>query len=174
VGGDWQHCAAGAFAEGPPSAAAWQAFERHLGEALSDLSEDEHLVIIQKGTARYVQFVAQGRHGMRAEAVANAFLPPKAQLAPEATAALTSIGWRAPTYVLAKRLKEPADGSCNFYLDAAAPVPFNRLSALGVRTLREAYGVRHPGELEYSATSTLDDTLDIRFPSLRLKRAAGR
>jgi hypothetical protein len=160
----------GASSESLTSEAAWQVFELRLVETLSDLSEDEHLVIVQKATKRFVQFAAQGHHGMRIEAVSNAFLPKNAQLSARAIDTLLSMGWHAPTYELAEGTAEPADGSPNFYLDTATPVPFGRLATLGVKTLRAAYRVRHPGELQYSAASSSDDTTDIRFPSLGLKR----
>lgn len=157
--------------ETPASAAAWKEFQQHLAEALSDLAEDEYLVIDDKRTHRFVQFMAQGRHGVRAEAVSNAFLTPAAHLSKDTTAALLSMGWHAPTYEMSDVDVEPADGSPNFFLDVAAPVPHGELVALAVATLRDHYGVRHPGELQYMGKSTSDDSVSIRFPSLRLKRA---
>ena len=105
----------------------------------------------------------------QAQAVANAFLSPTAHLANSRISSLLSIGWHAPTYQLEKGMTEPPDGSPNFYVDAASPVPFDRLAAMAVRTLRDVYGVGHPGGLHYVATSSEDDEIDIRFPSLRLK-----
>lgn len=156
--------------ESEASIAAWQELERRLADTLSDLSEDEFLVIEQKVSNRFVQFAAQGRYGMRVEAVANTFLPPAEHLSNQSIASLLSLGWHAPTYDLDKVSKEPPDGSPNFFLDAASPVPFERLAALAVTTLRDVYGVDHPGQLQYVATSLEDDEMDIRFPSLRLKR----
>lgn len=40
---------------------------------------------------------------------------------------------------------------------------------MAVTTLRDVFGVGHPGEPHYVATSSEDDAVDIRFPSLRLK-----
>jgi type III secretion system-like peptide-binding chaperone len=164
------------LAESPACAAAWERFQRRLAEVLPDLSEDEYLIITRKQTNQFVQFAAQGQHGMRVEAVGNEFLSASAQLSDESIASLVAMGWHAPTYALTTKPAdedEPADGSPNFYLDAATPVPFGELAALAVRTLREIHRISHPGWLEY-ATLSADEGLSIRFPSLGIKRASGR
>ena len=63
---------------------------------------------------------------------------------------------------------EPIDGSPNFYLDVAMPVPYGEISALAVETLRGPFAVRHPGELQYEGYS--DRATSIRFPQLGIKR----
>jgi hypothetical protein len=158
--------------ESPVSAAAWEEFQRHLTEVLPDLSEDEYLIITRKQTNQFVQFAAQGRHGMRAETVGNAYLEPATQLTAASVASLVTMGWRAPT-LKPKRTsqeEEPPDGSPNFFLDAATPVPYGHLAALAVKALREVYRVGHPGQLEYTGASSVDDWVSIRFPSLGIKR----
>lgn len=154
----------------PPSAdQAWQEFESALASALDDLDEDEYLVIALKPTGGFVQFAAQGAHGMRVEAVSNAYLPESAQLSQSAATELVNLGWNAPTFVPVQGVQEPAEGSPNFYLDAAMPVPYARLAGLAVGSLRKVYLARHPGELEYSARGPKG--MQIRFPSLKLKRS---
>jgi type III secretion system-like peptide-binding chaperone len=165
------------IAESPASAAAWEEFQRQLALVLPDLSEDEYLVLTCKRTNQFVQFMAQGGHGMRAEAVGNEFLDSAAQLSNESVARLVAMGWHAPTYALKVKPateEEPPDGSPNFYLDAGAPVPYGDLAALAVKTLREIYRVGHPGQLEYAAISLGDEGLSIRFPSLGLRRESRR
>ena len=157
--------------ETPTTSAAWKELQQHLAETLADLAEDEYLIIEDKHTQRFVQFMAQGRHGMRAEAVSNAFLTPAAQLSKETIAALLSLGWQAPTYDMSDVDVEPPDGSPNFFLDLTEPVSHRELAALAVVTLRDHYGVRYPGELQYTGKSACDDSVSVRFPSLRLKRA---
>jgi hypothetical protein len=146
----------------------WWQFRVRLAAALGDLSEDEYLVISYKFADYFVQFAAQGPHGMRVEAVSNTYIDEHARLLQRAYQLLLTLGWNAPTYVPAEGVPEPADGSPNFYLDAAVPVPYATLASLAVATLRRVYGVRHPGELEYSAYS--DSETSIRFPLLGIKR----
>ena len=50
-----------------------------------------------------------------------------------------------------------------------SPVDFRSVSELAVRTFREVYGVHHPGELQYKAFNR--NSIQIRFPALRVKRA---
>ena len=105
---------------------------------------------------------------MRAEAVSNAYLPETSQLSNSACDDLVKLGWNPPTYIQVEGVAEPADGSSNFYLDAATPVPHSKLAALAVESLRRIYLVRHPGELEYTACDR--EATSIRFPSLKLRR----
>jgi T3SS (YopN, CesT) and YbjN peptide-binding chaperone 3 len=158
--------------ETPLSVAAWEEFQQHLAEVLPDLSEDEYLVITRKQTNQFVQFAAQGRHGMRAETVGNAYLERDAQLSADSVASLVTMGWHAPTLKPTRTSQEedPPDGSPNFFVDAATPVPHGHLAALAVKALREVYRVGHPGQLEYIAASSVDEWVSIRFPSLGIKR----
>lgn len=150
----------------------WRTFRLRLAAALADLDEDEFLVVSYKpkGTNYFVQFAAQGAHGMRVEAVGNSYLEPSVKLSDKACQHLLDLGWKPPTYVPQPGVAEPAEGSPNFYLDAAPPVPYRTLAALAVDTLREVYRVRHVGELQYTAYA--DENLSIRFPLLGIKRVA--
>ncbi len=60
------------------------------------------------------------------------------------------------------------DGSPNFFVDLPSPVDFKSLSELAIRTFRQIYGMRHPGQLKYTAFSS--GGAQIRLPTLRLKR----
>ncbi len=146
----------------------WVAFEHALARAVSDLDEDEFLVIERKNTNYFVQFAAQGSSGLRVEASANAYQPRPARIPESAVLQLMHMGWKPPTYVQTHEHSEPVDGSPNFYLDVAAPVPFADISALAVETLRGPFGARHPGELQYAGYS--EQLTSIRFPQLGIER----
>ncbi len=156
----------------PLTEQAWGQFESALTSVLSDLEEDEFLVITHKASGSFVQFASQGAHGMRAEAVNNPNVsePDATELTQAARSHLLGLGWQAPTYIPVEGVPEPSEGSPNYYFDAAVPVPHATLAAVAVESLRGVYLVRHPGELEYAAYH--DDATSIRFPSLKLKRSA--
>ena len=154
----------------PPSSNAWAEFERNLAMALADLEEDEFLILASNAEHYYVQFAGQGEKGMRAEAVSNTFLKPEFQLSEAARQSLGDLGWSEPTYVPVDGEQEPKDGSPNYYVDVAAPVPHTRLAGLAIKTLRKVYGVRNPGDLTYKAFA--EDNTSIRFPTLKIQREA--
>ena len=154
----------------PSTSDSWVAFEHALAAAIGDLDEDEFLVLERKNTNYFVQFAAQGSFGLRVEAAANAYQPRPDRIPEAAVVHLIYLGWKPPTYIQSHEYSEPVDGSPNFYLDVAAPVPFEDISALAVETLRGAFGVRHPGELQYEGYS--DRLSSIRFPQLGIKRRA--
>src|SRR5450759_779798 len=132
--------------EAPPiSGKAWRELKSALALVLSDLGDDEYLVIEVKSNGSFVQFAGQGAHGMRAEAVSNAYLPETSQLSNSACDDLVKLGWNPPTYIQVEGVAEPADGSSNFYLDAATPVPHSQLAAFAVESLRRISLVPHPG-----------------------------
>jgi tetratricopeptide (TPR) repeat protein len=107
---------------------------------------------------------------MRVEAVSNTFIKKRARLSDEACQELRNLGWSPPTYVPSEEAQEPAEGSSNFYVDAGVPVPYARLAALAVKTLRAIYHIHHPGELAYNSLSR--DGVSIRFPLLKITRHA--
>jgi hypothetical protein len=146
----------------------WSTFRRSLGEALRALEEDEYLIIHARAENYFVQFAGQGDHGMRAEAVSNTFITQSARLSDEACQELRNLGWSPPTYVPSEGTQEPAEGSSNFYVDAAVPVPYARLATLAVKTLRAIYHIHHPGELAYTSFSR--DGVSIRLPGLTITR----
>jgi hypothetical protein len=130
------------------------------------LDDEEFLVIAATERNYFVQFAGHGAAGMWAEAVSNTYLTGTARLSDDACQALQAMGWRAPTYIPVEGAPPPATGSPNFYVDATPPIPFARLAALAIQTLRTIYRIRHPGELSYKATTFADGNVSIRFPTL--------
>lgn len=149
---------------------AWGYFASNLADALADLDEDEFLILTIKENFRYVQFAAQGKFGLRAEARSNAYEYCGNALSKQACAKLLDWGWKAPNQRPDNeddKIRYP-DGSPNYFLDVAAPVPYASVADLAVNTLRNVFGAQHPGVLEYK--SFAKDGGDIRFPHLRIKR----
>ena len=130
----------------------WLEFQPALARALASMQEDQYLILDVKFERTFVQFAAQGAHGMRAEASSNSVLPPQAHLTRPQLERLVELGWRAPTGSLdfSTPVNDP-DGSPNFFLDLPADFDADRLAALAVDTFVEVLQVPHPGELTYSA-----------------------
>ncbi len=150
---------------------AWPPFEKRLATALAKLEEDQFLILSLKGTNRFVQFAAQGSHGMRMEATSNAFLKRKQKLTAAQIAQMIAGGWLEPTGARHEATPElDPDGSPNFYREFPRPVRFKRLATLAVQTLRDIMGVPHPGFLEYEAYDTQHQIRD--FSELGLARSA--
>lgn len=76
-------------------------------------------------------------------------------------------GRRAPMQVPGTS-REDADGSPNYHIDLARPVPLEEVAAVVVLTLRHVHRAGHPGMLEYEARST--GGVSIRFPHLLIRR----
>jgi hypothetical protein len=161
---------AGAIPRQPDTRTAWRTFEDALAEALGALEEDEYLIIGAKRHQHYVQFAALGRHGMRVEAVSNAFIDdPADRLSDAQHEHLAALGWDGPAENAPRPNAPPGSPvQGNFFLDAAAPAPAGRVARLACTTLHDVYGVPHPGELEYTAFHR--SGADVRFPTLRLQR----
>jgi hypothetical protein len=148
----------------PSAEQEWERFTDDLIVCLADLQEDEFLILsAKKAKYYYVQFAAQGKFGMRAEASDNFYIPPEAQLSADDYAAMVSLGWRIPSAA-----DPDAESTPNFYLDLRNPVDIESLVQLATRTLRRTYKVKHPGTLQYKAFAS--NGMQIRFPTLRLKR----
>ena len=160
-----------AYPRQPDTKAAWSSFEGGLAEALDLLEEDEYLVIASKRRNHYVQFACQGHHGMRIEAVSNAYITvPADRLTDAQHEHLAALGWDGPQEMAPGRQTAPGAGTQgNFFLDVAVPVQTGQVAELACATLRSAYNVRHPGELAYRAFRSTG-RVEIRFPSLRLRR----
>ena len=158
--------------ETPTAEAEWHQFTHDLALCLRDLDEDEYLVISHKRADYYVQFAAQGRFGMRAEAACNLYIePPDARLTVQDYDLMTKLGWHRaadlpPNVAAAGR---SPDGAPNFFVDYPDPVDFEGLAAMATVTFRDVYKLYHPGQLEYKAFGR--DGTTIRFPTLRIKRA---
>lgn len=151
----------------PAAEEAWTQFTGRLVMALAALEEDEHLLLQVKGTNRYVQFMDQGGYGMRAETVSDYYLPEGEHLGEADYRYLMKLGWHAPTLVPGTSV-EGADGSPNYYLDLARPLPLDDVAVMAVLTLIHVHRASHPGELEYEARSS--GGMSIRFPHLIIRR----
>jgi hypothetical protein len=148
---------------------AWATFASALATCLPDLHEDEFLIVSYKRANYYVQFAAQGIFGMRVEASCNSFIEPEAALTDEQYAMMAELGWnRATEDVPESGHSDDPDGSPNFFMDLANPIDFKALGELATNTLRNAYRVLHPGELQYWSSDL--EGASIRFPTLGLKR----
>lgn len=148
----------------------WKRFADGLAAALATLSEDQNLILAAEHRQRFVQFAGSGSSGLRAEAVSNAYLAETDQLTGDQAAALTAAGWRSPTHAhdASQAEKDPA-GSPNFFADFDAPVPFDEVADLAVRTLAQIFEISHPDQIEYDAFDTKGN--QISFPRLCRRRA---
>ena len=147
---------------------AWSRFAFELAHALRGLDEDEWLVLNLKRRNRFVQIVNQGGAGYRAEAVSDFYLADGDRLSEHDRGALLELGWGAPTN-LPDQFGHRPDGSPNYFVDLAHPVPFHELALLAVNTLLHVHGAEHPSALEYSTGS--HDHASIRFPNLGIRLA---
>ena len=148
----------------------WQPFADRLAAALATLREDQNLILAVEHRQRFVQFAGSGASGLRAESVSNAYLAETNQLSADQVAALIAAGWRSPTHApdASKAEKDPA-GSPNLFADFDAPVSFDEVADLAVRTLAQVFEASHPDLLEYDAFDTKGS--QISFPGLCRRRA---
>jgi hypothetical protein len=137
--------------EQPPAEQEWKRFTGDLALCLTDLSEDEFLILSSKRLDYYIQFAAQGQFVMRAEATSNTYIKPaEAALSTHDYVAMGQLGWKSPTE--GPNPTPDPDGSSNFFIDVALPVDFGSIAELAVHTLRRVYHLHHPG---HSSTSPL-------------------
>lgn len=147
---------------------AWAPFTNKLAAALETLEEDQFLILSVKHSDRFIQFAAQGSFGIRIETTSNSYLTKPEQLNNEQIATLIDIGWESPTGAPAESTPESdPDGSPNFFAEFPAPVYFESIANLTVRTLSEIFRVPHPGSLQYQAFD--DEGQAIALPELGLK-----
>lgn len=147
----------------------WKRFADHLAAALATLWEGQNFILAVKRRQRFVQFAGSGALGLRAEAVGNACLAETDQLTGEQVASLIGAGWRSPTHApdASKDDRDPA-GSPNFFADFDAPMPFDEVADLAVRTLAQIFEISHPDQIEYDAFDTKGN--QISFPRLCRRR----
>lgn len=142
----------------------WPEFERRLSATLARLPRDQYLIVAMDAGLEewqyYVQFAQGGAAGFLAEAVSNDYLPGALQLSPALEAALLAIGWQSPS--------AHARGPENFRRQWPLATPFDEVAALGVRTLREVYGVDRPADLRYRRFHR-DGSGDIAEPGLGIE-----
>lgn len=147
----------------------WLPFTARLRSALSQMQEDQFLVLTLKETNRFVQFAAQGAQGMRAEATSNHFLSGWEQLDAGQVRGLLKLGWHKPTGNPKQATPEhDPQGSSNFFLQIPNPIDYAKLATLAVRTLSGVFGVPHEGLLQYAAYDYAGNTLAL--PGLQIKR----
>jgi hypothetical protein len=146
----------------------WAVWGRKLTETLAKLKEDEYLIISAKRGQRMVQYAGQGAFGMRVETSSNEYLLKGNKLSTAQIKALVEAGWHKPTHKSTSKVRT-AHGSPNFYVDVKAPVPYEKVAELTVRTLAGVLKVLHPGNLQYDAFESNGRPLD--FPELGLKRS---
>jgi hypothetical protein len=147
----------------------WPIFAVKLSGVLSEMIEDQHLVISQKHSNRFVQFAAQGSFGMRTEISSNAFLSQSDRLTGMQIAQLVKAGWGAPTGTPSESTPEnDPDGSPNFYIDFPALIKTAHIATQAVTALSEILRVPHPGYLEYEAFDGDGDALIL--PHLGIKQ----
>src|SRR5204862_3677238 len=102
--------------------------------------------------------------------VSDFCLPEEQQLSRKQYEILLGVGLHAPTN-LPDELEaggRRSDGSPNYFLDLAQPVPFGIVADIGVKTPRDVYKAGHPGYLQYSAFHRDGDS--IRLPNLGIRR----
>jgi hypothetical protein len=138
----------------------WKVFAKKLSRVLSEMVEDQMLVISEKHSRRFVQFAAQGGFGLRAEICSNAYLPRSERLTGIQIALLVKAGWAAPTGKPSESTPEnDPDGSPNFFIEFPAPLKTARIATQAVTALSEIVRVPHPGFLQYEAFDTDGNTL---------------
>src|SRR5260370_34092372 len=79
----------------------WQRLTGDLAVCLTDLAEDDYLILSYKRAGYYVQFAAQGKFGMRAEASSNTYIvPPEACLSIDDYLMMARLGWKPPAHLV--------------------------------------------------------------------------
>lgn len=147
---------------------AWAPFAHKLAATLENLEEDQYLILSVKHSDRFIQFAGQGSFGIRIETASNSYLDGPEQLYEVQIVTLIEAGWKRPSGAPAESTHESdPDGSPNFFVDFPAPVSFESVANLTVRTFSEILRVTHPGSLQYLAFD--DDNQAIALPELGLK-----
>ena len=150
---------------------AWRRLTAAVAEAISVLAPGQCLVLSAKRRGYWVHLVAGGRGGLYAEASSNAWLKARDELDGTAIARLGALGWAPPTVTReeVEAADEALEGSSNYTRSWPAPAPLVEAAALLSATLREVYGIRRPGQLEYTAFDP--DLKEILLPTLGLDNA---
>jgi len=146
----------------------WHDFASALRQTLAHMAEDQFLILLCKGSNRFVTFATQQK-AIRVEARSNHFLSGRDALSAKDIKALRRLGWRAPTGSPEQATPErDPDGSCNYFLELPLPVDFTQLTTLAVNTLSLVMGVPHEGYLAYTAMGVSGG--DVSYPGLGIKR----
>ena len=145
---------------GAPATQSWATFTNALAGVLRVLRDDQFLILQHMRSRYFVQFAADGRTGLRAEAVSNTYLSRKKKLDDTKMAKLQRMGWNSPG---PKRNQSP-----NFYRDWNKATESSAAADLAVVTLRRIFGVARPSELEYWAFAVKGG--EILLPTLRINQ----
>ena len=147
----------------------WRAFGERLAGVLAQLQEDDCLVLSEKSTDHFVQFMNQGALGLRAEAVSNGYLSGRDRWTDAQHEAFIALGWEPPTGTPDEATpdKQP-DGSPNYVRQFPAPVDAASAAALATATLADAMSIPHPGFLTYSSFD-VDQGGTLAWSELELK-----
>jgi len=151
----------------------WDEFTRRLADGLGRMAAESFLILElpedEAGARAYVQFAHwlhdDGSAGLRAEAVANEYMPVTRPLTPVQEERLDALAWQRP---------EPGAKARNFHREWPVPAPCADIAAVVTETFREVYGVAEPGELRYryasfesAAVESLDVGLEPMAPTPR-------
>ncbi len=146
---------------------AWFRFAGKLAESLAVLGDEQYLILSVPGSSRFIQF--GGGTPFIMETVSNAFLEHFERLTRGDEVLLAKLGWQRPTSVVEDSEMLPDEGleSPNWFVAVDdAPVPFDALALLAVRTAVEAFGVSAPTALRYRAFHA--EGVPILLPGLEL------
>ena len=147
----------------------WHDFASALRKTMAEMAEDQFLILLCKGTNRFVQVATQHKN-IRVEATSNHYLSGRDALNAKDIKALRRLGWLVPTGTPEQATPEcDPGGSSNFFLEVAQPVDFTQLAALVVKTLSAVMGVPHDGYLAYTAFG-VNGGGDVSYPGLGIKR----
>jgi hypothetical protein len=156
---------------GPTDSLAWTRFTAAVAGALSVLDAGQCLVVSGKRRSSWVHLVVGAHGGVYAEAAANAWLKTRDTLDTTRLARLRELGWAEPaaTREEVEESEETLDRSSNFSRNWGGPAPLAEVAALVTATLREVYGLRRPGQLEYTAFGP--GPREILLPTLGIANA---
>jgi hypothetical protein len=143
-----------------PSAISWGELERRLAVALSAMAPETFLLVGAPASGHYVQF-ARRTSAVRGEAVSSHHLPPPAQLTEAQEVLLHGLGWLPP---------ESSEDGGNLYREWPVPPPAAEIARVAVATLRSAYAIAKPSDLQYRHESFGDE--EVVQPDLGIDRDA--
>lgn len=131
----------------PHAAGSWDEFTHKLAVGLGQLEAHKYFALHVKGTARYVEFTCGEKGAMRVLSVSNAWLPEEQRMTDAECREMAALGWIAPN-LLPGRSSKHLTGSPNYYVDAPAPVAFDRIATLATKTLASIHKAAGPANLE--------------------------
>jgi hypothetical protein len=159
-------CRVSVNADGPD----WALFTKKLALFLSNLENDQYLIISAKGSNRFVQFACHGEEGMRVEVASNQFLKGKDRLRRRQISWLLANEWNAPTGDLKKATpKKDPSGSPNYFVDLPVSVGADDIARRAVEALVNGLEIQSSGSLTHEAFDATGKA--IRIAGLDLKPA---